>query len=223
MPQTNKLRRGKRVKKVVPFADRKFSLNQVGKSAMSALSMAKHLAGIINAEKKFHDAQVGASFDYTGAVNCLTEVPGGSGAGQRNGNSIFLKGVLIRGNMEINASVTNTVMRIIVFQDTSPNPGTVTTADVLEEVGTGYAPYSPMNNVNRRRYKVLSTKMVTLNSAGESGVPIKAYVPLTTHCRWNSSTSTDLDKGHIYTLIISNQPTLSPSAYLQTRVYYYDN
>lgn len=222
MPQTNKLRRGRKSKKSKSLMNTKFTLSGIAKQALSALSMAKHVAGIINAEKKFFDTEVASSYNYTGAVNCITEVPGGSGPNQRNGNSVFIKGVSIRGNMEINVSATHTVLRFIVLQDLSPNPGTLTTADVLQQVGTGYAPFSNISDVNRRRFKVLATKMVTLTTS-ESAVPLKTYIPLSTHSRWNSATATDFDKGHIYTLCVSNQPTNSPNLNYLSRVYYYDN
>lgn len=222
MPQTNQLRRAKK-----PFGKprRNYvqSAQKVASTAARALSIARHIYGVINAEKKFHDATVSSTFDYTGAVNCLSLVPGGSGESQRNGNSIFVKGLSIRGNSYMNTTAASVSLRIMVIQDLSPNPGTLTTADVLQTVGGSYAPFSPLNDDNRRRFKVLTTKLVVMNNTGQQALPLKTYIPLKTHCRWNSSTSTDLNKGHIYTLIISDEPTNPPGVQFYSRLYYYDN
>lgn len=199
---------------------KKYSVSEIATKALQGVNYVRQL---INVEKKTHDAQVNSTFDYTGIVNCLTLVPGGSAEQQRNGNSILLKAVAIRGRVALDTIGVNNSIRIIVFQDLSPNPGSVTPANLIESTGTIYAPFSPMNTDNRSRFKILSSKLLTLTQSGNANAAFKFYLPVNTHCKWNSATSSDLNKGHIYTLIVSNTATSLPAVTYMSRVYYYDN
>lgn len=218
MPETNKFRR--KAKKEIVKVAKGMSAYDV---AMKALKGLQFVRGIINAEKKFFDTSVASTYTYNGAVNCLTLVPGGSALSQRNGNSIFVRGLSIRGSILLDTGTSSCVVRMIVFQDLDSDPGTVNPTDVVQTIGTADAPYAPVENVNRRRFKILTTKMVTLSSSGDIMLPFKTWIPLKTHCRWNTSTASDINKGHIYTLILSDRTTFPPTIRYVSRVHYYDN
>lgn len=223
MPQTNTLRRKGKKKKSTKFIDKKVSIRDMAKGVSSLWNQVLEIKGIINAEKKFFDTTVGATYDYNGAVNCLTLIPGGSAMQQRNGNSVFLKGISLRGSVLLDSLSAATAIRILIFQDLDCDPGTVTAGNVLETLGSVNAPYAPIDNVNRRRFKIYTTKMITLSTGGDSLYPLKMWLPLKTHCRWNSSTGSDINKGHIYTLIVSDRATYMPTVRYVARAHYYDN
>lgn len=221
MPQTNSLRRGKK-KKSTKFIDKKVSIRDMAKGVSSLWNQVLEIKGIINAEKKYFQTQAASSYDYNGSIQYLTLIPGGSAESQRNGNSCYVKGVSLRGYAVKHTSATDTVLRIMVCIDKSPNPTGLAASDVLNVTGSTYAPFSGINNDNKTRFKVLTTKLVTLNS-GETSSPFKAYLPLKHHCKWNSSTASDINKGHIFLLIISQEATNTPSVQYRSTVSYYDN
>ena len=164
---------------------KKPSLWKVAKSVRS-------IRGLINVEKKFKDTQTTGTVDYGGTIYHLTSITQGDQIDQRNGNSILLKSLFIRGQvrMDTTGSAQSSTVRIILFQDNNDNNAVApTVAQVLQTVGSVYAPYSPLNVNNYDRFRVLCTQMLTLNNTGANTLPIKMYKKLNTHCRWQGSTA----------------------------------
>lgn len=219
MPQTNKLKRGRR-KTSKPWYKRKYNALQLAQKAASGVM---YLKGLVNAEKKFHDVSVNAAVSWNGSINHITAIAGGSGENQRNGNSIFARYVSLRGVVNSDPAAAVSTVRMLVIIDKDSDSGTPTFNEILGGAGTIFAPFANINDDNRRRFKVLTTKLMTFSNAGQQSIPFKAYIPLKHHVRWNSSTSTDIDKGHVYVVFVSTVATNTPSMVLQSRVAYYDN
>lgn len=219
MPQTNRLRRGRKVYKKKPWYKRKYNALQLAQKAVKGVW---YLKGLVNSELKFHDYTASANFDFNGAMYNITSIAGGSGENQRNGNSIFVRYITLRGIIAANTSVAYNTCRMIVFIDKDSSGAVPTAADLLATTGTGYAPIAPLNDDNRKRYKVLTSKTMSL-SPSDYNLPFKSYIPIRHHVRYNSPTFNDYDKGQIYVLFISDQNTAVPLFTLYSRVAYHDN
>jgi len=199
-----------------------WSNKSTAQKALTALRIANGLRMIVNAEKKFYDRSNNVELTNVGQVDLLTAIAQGSGESQRNGNSVLLKSVLVRGRITTDAP--NATIRVMLIHDKSPDPGTVTLADILTGASDGYAPFNPMNDDNRRRFRVLGSKLMSINS-NNTNMPFKFYVKLNHHARWNSSTSTDINVGHVYLVFanILSGVTYDTYAISTSRITYYDN
>lgn len=219
MPQTNRLRRSRKTSRRTPWYKKKYNAMQIASKALSGVN---YIRGLVNSELKFHDVESSTTFSNSGAMINLTEIAGGSGDAQRNGNSIFVRYITLRGIMAANTNASYNTCRMIVFIDKDTSGTTPTASDVLATTTTGFVPIAPLNDTNRARYKVLTSKLVLL-SPSDYNEPFKSYMNIRHHVRYNSATATDTDKGQIYCLFVSDQDTLTPLYTLHSRVAYHDN
>lgn len=193
--------------------------------AYKAYKMAMWLKRLVNVEIKKLDGDIysGASVTNTGSVTQLTAVAQGDTDLTRNGNSIKPLSLLMKGEIQMSTSASNSVVRVMVFKDTqqvadtSPSVG-----DVLDGSFTNLY-LAPLNNETVGRFKVIYDKLFRLNIQGKSSAIINVYKKLYGHVRFNGSASTDIQKGGIYLLVVGDEPTNIPSITLQTRICYSDN
>lgn len=194
---------------------------------VSALSLAKtavreiwKLKGLINSEKKKFDRTEGAKTpDNTGIVDNLVGIAQGDGDQDRNGNSIYVRSVNIKGNIKINAAASNTFIRVSVVQDTQQIADTVPAwTDIYESADVN----AHLNNLTVGRFKVLKDRTFRLD-ADDPGKMFEINLPMRHHVRYNGSATSDIQKGAIYLCMVSNEPANTPTLSYQSRVSYHDN
>lgn len=176
------------------------------------------LKGIVNAEKKYFPNTINYNVSNTGNIACLNDIAQGSDYFERNGNSILCKYITGKLSMEINASATSTVCRVIVFEDLSNQNQTPAVTDVLSTA----SPRALTNPLNTDRFNILVDKFFGLSPAIPNKC-IKYYIPINKHIHFAGAGNASFEKNSIFILYISDEATNTPvlAGYLRTA--YYDN
>lgn len=209
-------------KKTLPWYSKKYSPSQV---AMQALKGVNYLKGLVNSELFINDTIGSVGPLYTnGTVTALTAIAQGDGQSGRTGNSIFVRGIDYNIDSIIHPSAVDTLVKwwiVIDMQqvgDTAPVLG-----DFLQTTGSANAPLSHLNSANLGRFKILACKMAQLDDSSRQQQFQSGHIDLRHHVRYNGTASTDIQKGGIYFITVSNQNTNNPTIYCNIRVRYHDN
>ncbi len=210
-------RRRRRFGRKKSWYNRKYSVRQL---ASKAWSTARYLKGIVNAEKKHSIISDSSGIDTSGTVTLLSSFAQGDDISARSGNSVKLRSIFTRFSVSQHASATETVVRIIMVQDkqqvTDAAPivaNVLNTVDVLSGLALGLL----------GRFKVLYDRSLTLSSAGRTAYAFKVFKHMNHHLRWNGSANTDVQKGHIYMILLSDEATNTPTVAFNARCSVYDN
>lgn len=178
------------------------------------------IKGIVNAERHFTDVDAGASPDTGGTVILISPIGNGTDNNQRIGLSVLGNYLRIEGSWKLNPEGTNpTVMRTIIFCDTSNQGVTPDPSDLLEIVDVN----GPKNVINQKRFSVLRDIKVGLSPNGNEVVNKKIYIKTRWHVKFSGDLSTDTKENNIYILHISDQTTNLPTVSMYTRFAFYDN
>ena len=192
----------------------------VGSAAYSALKIAKRLKDMVNTEYKFFDTQATTNVDYTGSLNILNSMAQGQTDVTRIGDSIKVQNLVVRGAIASSAVATSSLRMMIIWD---PQNKTTTTADVLEYVGSVYAPFSPKDYDKRFQTKVLYDRVHSLVPTAESALTHFDYViPINQHTQFEGA-STTINSGALKMLIISSSIANLPVVVFQARISYTDN
>ena len=140
-------------------------------------------------------------------------------AGVRTGNSLLTKGLVCRFNGVANGSATATLLRMLIIQDnqqiadTDPTIATLLESDVMSGLAIGAL----------GRYKVLMDKTVCLDNVSKKQFTTTKFIRLNHHIRFNGSASTDIQKGGLYLVLLSDEAANTPTCVYNTRLSFYDN
>lgn len=230
------------------------TLRDAASLAMKAWNATKYITSLINVEEKMFDfTQALTTQTYTGSVVNLSNVAEGSDYNNRDGNSILVQKLEIRG--QVNSSTNNAginavpVIRILILRDMLQNAGAdPTPADILETTGTALAPFSPFNHIldgqgnsSARRFRVLkdfthqlvppfgttiaTTTTGNLDALGSDSVSFDWRIPVGAHTMFKGTSGADASDyvGALYALMISNVQTNGPNVALYSRMYFTDN
>lgn len=195
------------------------------KMARRAWTLASRLRRLVNVEIKKYDAAVsaGTGITSTGSSYPLHEMAQGDTDQLRNGNSIkplYLRLVM---NFVNNSTAVNTRVRYLIIRDMQQVPDTSpAVSDVLDGSVASYCD-APLNNLAVGRYKILRDSVVTMTSVSRPVVNIKLNEKLYGHIRYNGSASTDIQKGGLYLLVVSDQATNTPTFGFNLRLSFTDN
>lgn len=83
-----------------------------------------------------------------------------------------------------------------------------------------------MNSNNVGRFQILASKCVSLQAGSNISIPYSVDLPLNHHIRFNGATATDLQKGGLFVVALSDLSVGSankPTFFGWTRLTYYDN
>lgn len=209
----------KRSAKKVAWYDKKYS---VGEMAQKALAGVWKLKGLVNSELYRKDFSYTGTIPDSGGVTHISAIAQGDGDGARTGNSIFVRSINWKGQV-FRSTLGNAAqtVRVIVFMDTQQvtdsAPGVT---DVLQSATV----YSHLNVNALGRFKILTNRLFCLSSTGDLVKPFQINLPMRHHVRYNGSASTDIQRGGLYVLVISDQATTNyPSLQSEIRVSYHDN
>lgn len=164
-PRRNRGRRGRR-SVVQPSRFQRYA-----NYAVQGFKTAMYLRSLVNTE--FKDMQLTAANQNVtddGYVVGLCYPTQGDGDGNRDGDSIRLKNLKVKGMIQYNSAQTtypNQIVRIIVFNDKCNTVGgDLTTSALLDGslVGTSQCVFAPKDKDNVYRTKVLFDRVYTVNS-----------------------------------------------------------
>lgn len=201
-----------------PWYKRKYNAMQM---ASKALSATRYIRGLVNSEMLHSSISGGQTFPVAGTILSLTNIGQGDTDSQRTGNSIFLRSLYLNLNVQTNLSnLNNQFLRLILFMDTQQISDT---SPNVTDVLAGTFPNSPLNQANAGRFKIMKNWEFSLTNGVNPTRVINKYMKLWHHVRYNSTASTDIQKGGIYLLCLSDQPTNPPSMGYQIKLGYHDN
>lgn len=181
----------------------------------------RYLKGLVNAEKFHLDTTYsGQVINSTGVVTHLSAIAQGDNDPGRSGNSIYVRGISFSFSLNMNASATNTWVRFVMLIDTQQVGDTAPSlTDVFESNNVG----ALMNHLTLGRYNILIDKVYTFNISNLTAIQRKGYKSMRHHVRFNGTASTDVQKGGIYLMWVSNEGTNTPVLTGMFRVFYHDN
>lgn len=181
------------------------------------------IASLVNSEAKFIDNVNSTVATDSGAVFPLTLLGQGDTDENRNGNSILLKDLILRGRVVINSnSTTGTAhCRRIIFVDTACQGATPAVTDVLDTA----TPLSPLNMNNSKRFVILHDENISVMTGGRQFVLQKKYLKLPFHVKYIGTGSTVASQGlnGVFMLEISSEASNQPTMTSNIRIKFYDN
>lgn len=195
----------------------------VGQVAHKALGTALMVKKLLNVEYKHIDTAVVTSNPSTsGTVLAMNACAEGNGSGERNGLSIRIKSIFLRGYAVEHLSSSDTLLRIMIVKAKNPKGTTPTISDIFEST----SPYlSLQNNVKTSEYTILWSKFIAMSSSGTSAYYLDKFLKTNFHAKYNSSagTASAIEWNGVYLVLLSNQPTNTPGFTYTARIRYIDN
>lgn len=196
---------------------------QAAAMARAALNGVEQIRGLVNSELYKQDQGItNTSIDATvGNVYSYAQMIQGDGITNRTGNSVLVKSILTRLRIVKASSPTATYVRVYIVQDNQQISDTVPAiSDLLQAVDVD----SALSRDTCGRFKVLYTKTVCLNNNNPTWHIEKVH-KLRHHIRFNGTTGTDIQKGGLYLMLLSDQTTVANQPILDgwLRISYHDN
>lgn len=186
----------------------------------------KDIQGMINAEKQKVDVSISTStISSTPAVTHLTAIATGDSEGSRTANSILCKYLYINGTVQIHTSANFSRVRMVVVRDKQQVGDTAPAyLDVFESAPSGSGTQAFLNKATVGRFDILWDRLCVLDAQNPQ-VAVSHMIPLKSHVRYNGTASTDVQKGGLYCMLVSDITAGGnvPTVYLQARLAYYDN
>jgi len=213
-----KLYRRRRTRKP-SWYNKKYSTLQLAKKSWTAV---KYLKGLVNSERMYSDTQHTSTAQS--AIFRLVNLSQGDNSSARTGNSILLRSIYMRGHIQINSSVpvaTRCTLAIVrdmqQVSDTTP-----LNSEIFEDYTD---PESMLSRTSAGRFKLVMRKSFVLTpvSGGKPVRPIKEFLSMREHLRWNGSNTADVQKGHYYLCLLTSEATNFPTLDVMSRVSYHDN
>lgn len=170
------------------------------------------------------DASPAFTGQVTNSVSTLASNLTGIAVGDLNSNrtglSILAKSVHVKGFIQYASGVTGTRITMLIVRDdqqisdTSPIWSDIHSGDI-----NGF-----LNPNSVGRFTILK-KVVYEQDSSINEVVVDTWVGLDHHVRYNGTAATDIQKGGVYLLLISNKVAgvTSPTAALNSRLTFYDN
>lgn len=201
-----------------PWYRRKYNAVQL---ASKALKGVRYIRGLVNSEMLHKHNSGAVTINSTGTVIPLANISQGDTDAGRTGNSIFARNLLLNLDTKVNASNTGVnFLKIMLVQD---NQQVGDTTPAVTDILLGAYPNSPLNNATFGRFTILKNWKFSLDMASRPAYMISKYKKLYHHIRYNGTADTDIQRGGLYLLFISDQSTNAPSCDYQIRLGYHDN
>lgn len=186
------------------------------------------LKRMVNVEFKNHDNLIvtGTNVgDATGVITQLSNIAQGDTTISRDGSQCKIVSILIKGFVEIHASATNTVVRLMLIQDKQTNEAIYATSDLLSDVSTVDSVVASRNLDNTHRFRILWDKQITLSNTGQGIKFFNFYKKVQILLRYDNAAAaiTSLTQNSLSLLRISNEATNEPGIVANIRVRFIDN
>lgn len=194
------------------------------KNAKWLYKQVMYLKRMVNVEVKKFDAVVASTnITSTGAVYPLHEMAQGDTDQTRDGNSIKPLYNLLKINLVNNATAVNTRVRLLLVKDLQQVADTTPAVTDILDNSVASLVDGPLNNATVGRFKVLIDKTYTMTSVAKPVLNPKWYTKLFGHIRFNGAASTDIQKGGLFLVAVSDQATNYPTFSFNTRLGFTDN
>lgn len=194
--------------------------------ARKALVIARGLKRIMNVEYKFFDNTVSQTAQATApTIVQISLIDVGDTASSRDGDSIKVVGIYLNYMWSIDASATQTQVRIMLVQDKQTNGAVYVNSNLLLDVTAVDNIISPYNLDNKYRFRVLYDRVHHLAANGIESVSVKKYITLNQIMRFGgvAGTIADIRSNSFSVMVMSTEATNTPLVNIITRIRYVDN
>ncbi len=189
--------------------------------------MAKKALSLVNVEFKQHNSVLtsGTISDGTGFIQQLTNIAQGDTNLTRDGSSIKIVSIYLKGFVQINSAATQSIVRLMIVLDKQTNQAIYTTADLLHDVTEGDSLVSALNLDNKHRFVVLWDKSFTVDNNNNGIVHFSFFKKCNYPIRYDNSAAaiTSLTSNSLSMVRISNEGVDFPDITSFTRIRYVDN
>lgn len=193
------------------------------RSANKALRLARYAVSNLNVEYKFYDTDDSVSLGTSGTIYNLAPIPQGDGSSSRDGRSIKLKSLFIKGSLQLNPSATTSRVRIMVVMKINNGLSAPVATDVLDTVLMN----SLRNLDNTDNIKVLYDKRFIIDSNRQSELYWQFYKKLNHRQQYQigatAGVATVLERFGFYLIAFSDEATNTPTMLYTSRVRFIDN
>jgi len=197
-----------------------------GDLAFRAFKGVMALRGLVNSERHYKDS--GPSLGLAKSrITPLHSIAQGDATSDRNGNSILVRSLYMRGFLQVNPAVAlNTRVSLALVQDTQ-QIGDTTPA--ISDIFNSDDPEAMLNTSNTNytagRFKIIWRKNFNLTnvSASRPTIQLEKYFKLYSHIKYNGPTATDIQKNGYYLVMLTSETTNFPIISFTTRLGYHDN
>lgn len=184
----------------------------------------KALQEVVNVEVKQLTTEGTINPSTSGTIVHLSALTQNDTQSGREGNSVKTKFLGLRATSKNNASATSGIQtRVILFRDkqqvsdTSPSVSDVLSSD-------GDITNAFLNPATVGRFQILWDKTIYTSADGaREQHHFKLNLTPKQHIRFNGTASSDIQKGGLYMLVASDQPTNTPTFVYTVNLKYFDN
>lgn len=205
---------------------KKTFVRSAANTAMQALRVANQVKGLLNVEFKYHDTtQTGVAVSDDGIQPQICDPAQGDAQQQRDGDSIRVKRLVIRGYLKFDAQIADgSMVRLCVVRSTRGALAPLTNMIDPNYYGTALSPIFHKNYENRKHYKIMKD-LVFKVTPDTIAVPFKINMKLDHKVEFDAG-STSPTANAFYLLCISDADaggTDFPLLTYVSRMYYVDN
>ncbi len=187
----------------------------------------RSLKRLINVEFKFHDVQLTVfSIPVVPVITQLSNIAIGDTDNTRDGSQLKCLSLQISYLLQIHASASSSVVRVLLVKDKQTNQAIYSATDLLSDVTASDGIVSPYNRDNRLRFTVLHDKTHVLTTAGANRTRVfgkKFRQDQVIRYDASAGDITDLTQSSYSIIFTSNEPTNTPTVTLFSRLNYVDN
>lgn len=180
----------------------------------------------VNTEKKVIDNNLTLVPNNTvGTVSCLNAVAQGDGNNQRDGSSIKMLSVQLKGDITIDSLATRSRVRVLLLLTHDADGAIPTLSAGTGQVLSALDIYAYYNKDTIHKFNILWDHTWCLDSDARDRVKFNKYFKLSQKVRYDGTggANTDLSKNAIYCLFLSDEGANIPSIHMLTRMTFVDN
>lgn len=220
-------------KKAKPQGSWLKTVKDVASVASTALTVAKGVAAIVNAEHKFIETELPYfNVDNTnwiaGSFNLCAE---GDDYNQRNGRSLKAKNLRVRFSVIGQTNFNAGIGRLVIVRDAGAQGSIVAGSEIFSNPSNADNRVFAMRNVQGaafKRYQILKDMTFQLDTSNRRISTVEFTIPINRHCYYIGTTAnpTDLGSGAISYYFTSQGSTAGLTGLkiqLLARLYYVDN
>ncbi len=200
--------------------------SMVMSDAQWALKKVATLKSLLNVEYKHHNIQgIATSITDAGILTNCSLLSQGDNSTTRDGGSVKFTSLRFAYNIKMNASATNTTVRIMIVHDKQTNQAQFALADLLFDATTVDNIQSPPNINNASRFNILYDRLHTLSAASTTNVQRVIHKKLNMKTRYDAAVGdiTDLTQDSISLVFIADEVTNDPGITFNYRSRFIDN
>ena len=194
--------------------------------ASAAWSTGMFLKKMINTEKKFYDTAISQAGTQLGTVTSLLDIPQGDTGQTRDGRSLRIRSLQLKGQIVQNVSATQTFARVMLIADLRPNAGEISDATAFLQAGSASNVFALASLDVGGRFVTLMDRTYSLLPK-IAGTPdarlIKFYHKMDKVVKYAGSATDDPENYNLYLVTISSEATNTPTISAEIRLRFIDN